>query len=206
MDKLKGLIFMVVAGLLVFFITRSVYEPEPATEQVNATVLLERVRPVLKLITVEGDFNEVYSYQSAEALFSWLKDLSPFQKKAMLRLQAKVSVGYDLEGMHLEVDEATHTVHVNGLTKPTILSIDHEVDYYDLDAGTFNPFTAADLTRMEADAKAQIRTKALQSDLFERAEEQRGAMFNVIRTMVESAGWKFDDGTTPVDGRNRLKS
>ena len=48
MDKLKGLIFMVVAGLLVFFITRSVYEPEPATEQVNATVLLERVRPVLK--------------------------------------------------------------------------------------------------------------------------------------------------------------
>ena len=52
----------------------------------------------------------------------------------------------------------------------------------------------------------RIRTKALQSDLFERAEEQRGAMFNVIRTMVESAGWKFDDGTTPVDGRNRLKS
>lgn len=205
MDKFKGSIVLVAVALLAFFITRSVYGPEPATEQVSATVLLERVRPVLKLITVEGDFNEVYSYHSAEAMFSWLKDFSPFQKKAMLRLQAKVSVGYDLEGLHLEADEATHTVHVNGLTRPSILSIEHDVDYYDLDAGTFNPFTAADLTRMEANAKAQIRTKALQSDLFERAEEQRAAMFNVIRTMVESAGWKFDDGTTPVDGRSRLK-
>lgn len=204
MNKIKGLVVLIAVALLVFFITRSAYEPEPATEQVSSSVLLERVRPVLKLITVEGDFNEVYSYHSAEAVFSWLKDFSPFQKKAILRLQAKVSVGYDLEGLHLEVDEATHTVHVNGLTRPTILSMEHDVDYYDLDAGTFNPFTAADLTRMEADAKAQIRTKALQSDLFERAEEQRGAMFNVIRTMVESAGWRFDDGTTPVDGRSRL--
>lgn len=205
MDKFKGLIILLAAALLVFFITREVYRTEVPTEQVGSTVLLERVRPVLKLITVEGDFNEVYSYHNAEALFSWLKDFSPFQKKAMLRLQAKVSVGYDLEGMHLEVDEASHTIRVNGLAKPMILSIDHDVDYYDLEAGTFNPFSAADLTRMEADAKAQIRMKALQSDLFVKAEEQRSTTFNVIRTLVESAGWKFDDGTTLVDGRNRLK-
>ena len=74
-----------------------------------------------------------------------------------------------------------------------------------IEAGTFNPFTAQDLNKMESTAKEMIRNKVPQSVLFEVAESRRGEMFNVIRTMVEGAGWKFEDGTTPVDGRSRLK-
>ncbi len=69
MNKIKGLLVLVGVALLVFFITRAVYEPERATEQVSSTVLLERIRPVLKLVTVEGDFNEMYTYSDAQASF-----------------------------------------------------------------------------------------------------------------------------------------
>ncbi len=36
-------------------------------------------------------------------MFEWLKSSTPFQKSASLRVKARVSVGYDLEGMDLDV-------------------------------------------------------------------------------------------------------
>jgi hypothetical protein len=52
MDRTKGLLLLLALCLLVFFITREVYRPDATSEQVDSTVLLERVRPVLKLVTV----------------------------------------------------------------------------------------------------------------------------------------------------------
>ena len=195
MNKVKGILLLVGIALLVFFITRAVYAPDKKNELVSSTVLLERVRPVLKLVTVEGDFNEVFSYSNAEASFDWLKYFSPFQKKAMIRLQARVSGGYDLEGMNLEVDEASHTIRLTGMGAPTILSMEHDVDYYDVDAGTFNPFTAQDLTKMEAKAKAMVRAKVPESGLFRKAADRKQDMVTIVRALVEGAGWKFEDAT-----------
>lgn len=203
MNKIKGLLLLVGVGLLVFFITRAVYEPEQKTEQVTSTVLLERIRPVMKLVTVEGDFNEVFSYSNADASFDWLKYFSPFQKKAMLRVKARVSVGYDLEGMDLNVDEGSKTITLRGMATPEVLSMEHDVDYYDMDAGTFNPFTAQDLTKMEATAKSMVRAKIPESGLFKTAAERKQEVLQVIRALVEGSGWKFVDAsheTTPVKG------
>ncbi len=67
MGCIKGILLLVV-GLLVFFITREAYQPSTPSEEVSATVLLERVRPVLKLVTVEGDFSELYTHRRG---FDW---------------------------------------------------------------------------------------------------------------------------------------
>jgi len=93
MNRIKGLLLLVGLGLLVFFITREAYRPEAATEQVSSTVLLERIRPVLKLVTVEGDFSELYTYRNAEAPMDWMKSFSPFQKKAILRVKGRCQRG-----------------------------------------------------------------------------------------------------------------
>ncbi|HRH70307.1 MAG: DUF4230 domain-containing protein [Flavobacteriales bacterium] len=203
MNKFKGILVLIGTGLLVFFITRAVYEPEQRSEQVSSTVLLERVRPVLKLVTVEGEFSEVFSYRNAEAAFEWLKDYTPFQKKAMLRVKARVSVGYDIEGMDLNVDEGTKTITLRGMTAPEVLSIEHDIDYYDMDAGTFNPFTAQDLTKMGSTAKSMVRAKIPESGLFRAAAERKQEMITVVRALVESSGWKFVDASgeaAPVKG------
>ena len=57
MSRIVRILLALGLCLLVFFITREIYRPEAATEQVDSTVLLERIRPVLKLVTVEGDFS-----------------------------------------------------------------------------------------------------------------------------------------------------
>ncbi|MEZ4739831.1 MAG: DUF4230 domain-containing protein [Flavobacteriales bacterium] len=205
MNKIKGLVVLVAVGLLVFFITRAVYEPEASTEEVSATVLLERVRPVLKLVTVEGDFTELYTYRNSDATFDWMKHYSPFQKKAILRVKGRASVGYDLEGMKLEFDEASRTVRLLGMDKPSLLSLEHDVDYYDLEEGTFTSFTAADHTRINAQAKELIRGKVATSGLYKAAAAQRNEMLQILKAVVENAGWSFDDRVSPRDGRTRLK-
>lgn len=205
MRRITGLLLLLGFGLLVFFVTREAYRPEAADSSVTSTVLLQRVRPVLKLITVEGEFNEVLTYRNADAQFDWLKQYAPFQKKAILRIQARVSVGYDLEGLGITVDEASRTITLNAPPEPTILSTEHNVEYYDLEEGVFNEFTAADLTRMNAEAKRMITAKVPRSGLYDEAREQRDTVVEAVRSMVENAGWKLELGWVPRDARNRLK-
>ncbi|MEZ4757373.1 MAG: DUF4230 domain-containing protein [Flavobacteriales bacterium] len=195
MDRMKGLLLLLGVGLLVFFITREVYRPEASTEQVDSTILLERVRPVLKLVTVEGDFLELYSHQEAKKVLGQELNFGPFQKQVILRIKARISVGYDLEGADFEVDEASHTIRLTGMDVPEVLSVEHDIDYYDMEAGVFNSFTAQDLTRIERNAKNTVRDKVKDSGLFDAAAKGKYEMIAIVKTMVESSGWSFEDAS-----------
>lgn len=151
----------------------------------EATVLLEKVKTVTKLITVEGYFSEIYDYKDY-----YYYDLSLFRKKALLRVKAKVSVGYDFENMKIESRSDKRLLIISQMPDPTILSIDHEVDYYDLQEGTFNGFSAEELTKLNKNAKDFIEKKALESSLMQTAEAQLNSTFEVIKFMAEEAGWE----------------
>jgi len=195
MGRIKGILLLLAFGLLVFFITREAYQPSTPSEEVSATVLLERVRPVLKLVTVEGDFTELYTHREASKVLNQELDFGPFQKQAILRIKARVSVGYDIDGMEFEVDESAHTIRLKGMAVPEVLSFEHDIDYYDLDAGMFNSFTAEDLTRIEVNAKNAVRKKVPDSGLFRTAANGKYEMLSIVRVLVENSGWKFEDAS-----------
>jgi hypothetical protein len=157
----------------------------PQSEE-QAKVLLEKVKTVTKLITVEGYFSEVYNYKDY-----WGYDFFPFQKKVLVLVKAKVSVGYDLGLMNMKADSKTKTLTVSKLPQAQVLSIDHDLSYYDISEGTFNSFSAEDYTKIQGKVKDFIKDKAEQSDLKQRAQTQGNQMLDVIRFMVESAGWKM---------------
>ena len=117
------------ACLLVFFITREVYRDDAVPPVENSTVLLEQVRKVMKLVTVEGDFNELYSREDSWSYGELLGRFPGFKKKIMLRVKARASVGYDLSGTRLITDEESHTVYLDLPVKPEVLSLEHDVDY-----------------------------------------------------------------------------
>lgn len=194
MRRITNLILLLGVVLLVFFVTKAFYAKEEPTEHISSTVLLERVRPVLKLVTVEGDFSELFTYRSDDAAFDFLKRFTPFQKKAILRVKGRASVGYDLEGVDLDIDEERHIVTLRGMGKPTLLSLEHDVDYFDMEEGAFTSFTAEDHTKINAQAKEMIRGKVPSSGLYEAAEAQRDEMLKILRAVVENSGWRFELG------------
>ena len=177
------LLLLFVLGFLAarfFYVER----PRESVEE-NAEVLLERIRKVAKLVTVEGYFTEVYDYKDY-----WGYDLPFLRKKALLRVKAKVSVGYDLERMRIDLRPGQRTILISNIPEPEILSIDHDIDYYDLSEGTFNSFSEADYNRLNARAKQYIEARALESDLMEQAAEQGNQLLEVIEFMAKSAGYR----------------
>ncbi|MEL6124656.1 MAG: DUF4230 domain-containing protein, partial [Bacteroidota bacterium] len=74
-----------------------------------------------------------------------------------------------------------------------ILSIDHDIDYYNLESGLFNVITNQDITEMGAEAKEFIAKKAVESDLMRIAEQQRVELFDLLSMALQGAGWELID-------------
>lgn len=186
----------IVALLLVFglgiFATKKYYQLGETVTKQNSQVLLEQMKSVAKVIAVEGYFSEIYTH---EDYYNF--DLSPFRKKALLRVKAKVSVGYDLEGMKMEANDATKIISISNIPDPEILSIDHEIDYYDIQEGTFNSFTEQELTELNRRAKKFIEEKAKSDELglLPAAEEQKLKMLESIEIIANTAGYEVKELT-----------
>lgn len=174
--------------LLVFFLFRNCSsQPKPPSYTEDATVLLERIEKVAKLITVEGYFSEVYKYKDY-----YKYDISFLRKQALMRIQAKVAVGYDLSGLDITVDESSKKVIMVVPDSAQILSIEHDLDYYDISEGTFNSFDKDDYNKLNASAKDFIREKAEQSDLFDTAGAQLTDMVDIIRALVSASDYTLE--------------
>lgn len=155
----------------------------------DSAVLLEKIQAVAKLSTVEGQFSEIYNYSEYQGFFTFFWD-----KKVLVRVRATVSAGYDLEAMHIESDPATKTIYMSALPPPQILSIDHTLDYYDISEGIFASFSPEDHSRINQRAKDLIREQALKSNLMTEAQTQASKMLELLRFMVEGAGWRLEIG------------
>jgi len=177
-------ILALIAG--VFYGTRKYYTFDDVTSEEKSQVLIEKIKTVAKLVTVEGYFSEVYSYEDY-----WKYDIGLFQKRALIRVKGKASVGYDLTKMKVEALPLEKTLIISNLPDPEIISIDHDLDYYDITEGTFNSFTKEDYNKMNKNAKNIIKEQVGKSDIFLAAEKQSNDMFDLIQFMVEGAGWKL---------------
>jgi hypothetical protein len=56
----------------------------------------------------------------------------------------------------------------------------------------FSTFTPEDYTRINQRAKDLIRDQATKSNLLPAAQEQAAKIIDLIRFMVENAGWKLE--------------
>ena len=148
--------------------------------------MLEKVRETIKLITLEADFSELYNYKDYHGY-----DFSPFRKKAILRVQAKASIGFDLDKVSLEVLPEKGQIVIRQMPRAEILSLEHDLDYYDMQEGVFNSFSEKDLSDLNQKAKQFIRAKAEESDLLLRGNDRLDDLYQTLDFMVRGAGWEL---------------
>ncbi len=187
----KYLVFLVL--LLIAFIIgwlfSQYYNPLNALKpkhhiEEESTVLLEKIQTVCKLVTVEGEFADIYSYKD-----DVYYDFDLFSKKALLKVKAKVGVGYDLTKATFKAKPEERVIFITGLPEPEVLYVDSKVAYYDLQQGTFNSFSPQDLTRLNEKARNHIEKQANSSELKKRAQAEGENILDIIKFMVESSGW-----------------
>jgi hypothetical protein len=162
----------------------------------QSTVLLEKVRSVLKLITVEGDFAEIYRYENRKGLFM---NLFSSKKKALIVINAKAHIGYDFKKLDVMADIERRAIVLRNFPSPEILSVEPELEFYDIRNDLFNAFTPQDMTSLNKEAKAHIREKIPESGLMDTARHEALEAILLMEKIVETLGWKLDYDALKLD-------
>jgi len=186
MNKLKYVLISAAFIIGLFFAWYVGYKTKwvEKKQETSVNVVLEKIQKVFKLVTVEGHLSEIYNYKD---YYNW--DIPIFRKKALVRVNAKVSAGYDFEKMDIQIDEATQTITISNFPQAEILSLEHDLDYYDITQGTFNGFTNKDYNQINQDVKEYARSKALDSEMIDAAEKQKEEIVDMLKTIIEATGW-----------------
>lgn len=161
---------------------------------VEATILLEQIREVCKLVTVEAEFSELYTEKNMRevTLYLPIPTYWEFTKEAIIEVRGRVLVGYDMEQLSIKVDSLNRRVTLSNLPNPDILAVDHELAYRNLEESFFNSFTPDDYTQLNRNAKEALRKQAYESGLLERARTEGNTMLESIRFLVENMGWTLE--------------
>lgn len=200
LDIFLGLILGAIATYWVYTFFRRKQRKEMTTHQ--STVLLEKIKSVSKLISVEGDFAEIYKYENTKASFM---SLVSSKKKALVVINAKAQIGYDLQKILMHADNDQKKIVLTNFPEPEILSIEPELEFYDIKNGFFNSFTPDDLTALNQEAKKHIREKIPESGLMETAKKEAIQTILLIEKIVETIGWKLDYSAVQIPEYEKKK-
>ncbi len=172
-----------------FLFSRFNFKSKSENTNAQSVILIDKIKKVCKFITVEGDFSEIYHYENVKE--KWLS-LVLGKKKAIILIEAKALVGFDLTKIKMEANNKTRTITLTNFPEPELMSVETDFRYYDKKQGWANPFTASDLTEITTEAKQHIIDKVPQSGLLEEASKQALDTIHLMETLVETINWKLD--------------
>ena len=187
MEALSGLFL----GAILTYFAINYLKLQKKNEVTNAqsAILLEKMRKVWKLITIEGDFAEIYHYENTKERFL---NMVTSKKKAILLINAKAHVGFDLSKIKMEAINEKKVVKLTEFPKPEVLTLETDLKYYDKKEGLFNKFDSSDLTESNANAKEFVMAKIPESGLLETAKNEALEAVLMMQSIVETIGWRLD--------------
>jgi len=178
--------------LLGFFIAKFWYEKkEEEHQQEEIRVVLNGIQNLSKLVVSEGSFSEMYSFSDTK---KYLYDYLSFEKKAILSVNAKVEVGYDLSKLEIQVDTIGKQIIINKIPKEEVL-ISPDIKYFDLRQSQFNTFSKSELNKLTDKAIEKIKTTITVSNLQKDAKTRLFEELSKIYQLSKIYNWKVVDNT-----------
>lgn len=200
MDFILGvLIGILFLGIIVLLFSKRFFKNKSEEQSV---VLLEKIRNVSKMITVEGDFSEIMHFEDVKGV---LLNLVSSKKKAIVLANAKVLIGFDMKKIKLQSRPENKKLILEHFPEPEILSIETDIQYYDVKHGYFNKFAASDLSDLNKKVKINIEDKIPESDLLVSATSKALETVKIIEQMVSTFGWKLDYNGLKFDEKRKIE-
>ena len=167
----------------------------------NTALIKEQVKNVGKLVVTEGHFSEVFTYENSKAIFG---DYLKAEKRAIVIVNADVTIGYDLSLIDYDIDETSKTLHIVSIPKEDIkISTDYE--YYDTQADFFNQFEAKDYNKIKEILNTSLRTKIEASDLKSNAQNRLISELSKFYILTSSLGWTLSYNENQINSVETLQ-
>lgn len=173
---------------------------EKAILQENSTLIEQQIKNVSKLIVIEGHFAEVYNYADSKELFG---PLITADKKALVVVNAEVSIAYDLSKVDFQIDEESKTLFVKNIPEPEV-KINPDFEYYDVSADYLNQFEAKDYNVIKRNVNASLLKKIEASTLKTNAKNRLMAELSKFLLLTNSMGWKLVYNEKPIGTMEEL--
>ncbi len=153
----------------------------------NTTIIQEQLKNVGKLVVTEGNYAEVFSYADSKKFYF---DMFSSDKKALVIVNAKANISYDLSEVETKIDAENKTLTITNIPEPD-LSINPNIEYYDIEQDYLNQFNASDYNKIKDRVEESLREKIEASDLRLNAQNRLISELQKIYILTNSMGWKL---------------
>ena len=117
-------------------------------------------------------------------------DLISFEKKALIVVNADVTVAYDLRQMKYDIDEEEKTITILNIPAAEI-KISPDIQFYNVDQSRMNPFTGDDYNKINKSVRASRAKKIDKSTLKSNAQNRLISELSKILILTNTMGWKL---------------
>jgi hypothetical protein len=172
-------------------------EQETTTMDYNTDLIQERIKNVGKLIVTEGHFSQVMTYKDQQ---KYLMDLISFEKKAIIIINADVTISYDLRQMKYAIDDKNKVITIVTIPKEEV-KISPDIQFYNVEQSTMNAFTGDDYNKINKKVKADLANKVAKSKLKANAKNRLISELSTVLVLTHSMGWKlqYEDQVISTD-------
>ncbi|MBC2846442.1 DUF4230 domain-containing protein [Winogradskyella flava] len=199
---MRKILFGVIITLIVLFTFK--YCGEEKEDKIvlkeNSALIQKQIKNVGKLVVTEGHFSEVFTYKNSKAVFG---DLLEAEKKAVVIVNADVTVAYDLSLIEYDIDEKNKILRIKGIPKEEI-KINPDLEYYDVQADFLNQFEAQDYNVIKETVKKTLMKKIEASDLKSNAQNRLISELSKFFILTNSLGWSLEYNQTPIESIGTL--
>lgn len=189
---------LVVLGAVWFFVDKKENKDEI---KADSALIQQQILSVGKLIVTEGYYSQVFTFKNSQNLFM---DMITSDKKALVVVNAKATVEYDLRKLETEIDEASKTIILKNIPEP-VINVYPEIEYYDVTQDYFNKFEAKDYNKIKTSVTARIREKIEASGLKDDARERLMSELLNIYILTNSMGWTLQYNETVIESPEQMK-
>ena len=201
---MRKILFGVFITLAVIFIWKY-FSNDPSDGKIteNHSVLIqEEIKQVGKLIVTEGHFSEVFNYENSKELIG---SYFTAEKKALVVVNAGVTVAYDLSLLEYEIDPERKELKIITIPEPEI-RISPDLEYYDVQADFFNPFEATDYNAIKSSIKESLMRRFEESKLRLNAKDRLLSELSKFYILTRSLDWTLVYEEQPVQSMKQLQN
>jgi hypothetical protein len=202
LSEIRKWVTILLFGLVLFFgYQYFTSNSESSTVEYDTNLIQEQIKNVGKLVVTEGHFSEVMTYKDQK---KYLGDLISFDKKALVIINADVTVSFDLSKVKYDIDAKNKMVTITNIPEAE-LKISPDVKYYNVDQSTFNEFTGNDYNKINKIAKINLAKKIEKSTLKSNAKNRLVSELSKILIVTNSMGWKLQYNGQVVENNKELQ-